>query len=113
MQDFFTIRDKSANENGATYTVDINKEHRVFEGHFPGNPVLPGVISMLMVRRCAEEMLGIESHFCNIKDIKYLQPIIPDGRPLTVNVSCAEKTVTADIASADGEGLMKMKGTLA
>ena len=113
MQDFFTIRDKALTENGASFQVEINQQHHVFDGHFPGNPVLPGVVSMLMVRRCAENLLGIQSYFNNVKDIKYLQTIIPDGRPLTVNVACADKVVTAEIISADGVAMMKMKGTLA
>lgn len=113
MNNLFTILSKNVTETGAIFSVMIDGNHRVFEGHFPGNPVLPGVMSMLIVRKCAEDMLGIKSHFAAIKDIKYLQTIIPDGRPLTVNVACADKVVTADIASADGTALMKMKGTLA
>ncbi len=114
MNNLFTIKSKIEEANGAaTFTVAIDGTHRVFDGHFPGNPVLPGVMSMLIVRRCAENILGIKSYFAAVKDIKYLQPIIPDGRDVTVHVSCADKVVTADIASADGTALMKMKGTLA
>ncbi|MCQ2203035.1 MAG: hypothetical protein MJZ15_01185 [Bacteroidales bacterium] len=113
MNTLFTIDSKTLTDSGATFTVSIDGNHRVFEGHFPGNPVLPGVMSMLIVRKCAEDILGIKSHFASIKDIKYLQTIIPDGRPLTVNVSCSEKVVSADIISADNIPLMKMKGTLA
>lgn len=113
MENIFRITNKALTENGASYTIEIDPKHKVFEGHFPGNPVLPGVVSLLMVRRCAEEMLGLKSHFASIKDIKYLQAIIPDGTPLTVNISCAEKTVTGEILSTESVCLMKMKGTLA
>lgn len=113
MNTLFTIASKSVTENGATFTVMLDANHRVFDGHFPGNPVLPGVMSMLIVRKCAEDILGIKTHFGAVKEIKYLQTIIPDGNSLTVNVACAEKVVTADISSSEGVALMKMKGTLA
>lgn len=113
MDKLFTISAKTPTENGATFTVMLDAKHRVFDGHFPGNPVLPGVMSMLIVRKCAENILGIKTYFGAVKEIKYLQTIIPDGTPLTVNVSCADKVVTADIASSEGVALMKMKGTLA
>lgn len=114
MNNLFTIKSTTQEPNGsATFVVTINAGHRVFEGHFPGNPVLPGVMSMLIVRKCAEQMLGIKSYFATIKDIKYLQPIIPNGDDVEVHVSCAEKVVTADMTTTDGTALMKMKGTLA
>lgn len=112
MNTIFSIKSMQTTESGAQFSVEIDGSHRVFDGHFPNNPVLPGVVSLLMVRRCAEKMLGYESYFGSVKEIKYLQPIIPNGRPLTINLTCADKTVSGEIASADGELLMKMKGTL-
>jgi len=28
--------------------IALNKDHPVFEGHFPGNPILPGVCTVKM-----------------------------------------------------------------
>ena len=114
MNSLFAIKSQSANApTDATFVVSINGEHRVFNGHFPGNPVLPGVMSMLIVRRCAEQILGIKSYFASVKEIKYLQPIIPNGTDISVHISCADKVVSAHIDDAEGNALMKMKGTLA
>ncbi len=113
MNNLFTIKSQATTDTDSTFTISINGNHRVFGGHFPGNPVLPGVMSMLIVRKCAEQILGIKSYFAAVKEIKYLQPIIPNGTDISVHVSCDDKVVSAHIDDAEGNALMKMKGTLA
>jgi len=47
------------------------KEHPIFEGHFPGNPILPGVIQV--------EMMAQVSSFA-------LMSVVPDWENLNMNV---------------------------
>lgn len=31
--------------------ISINEQHDVFKGHFPGNPIMPGVCMMQIIKR--------------------------------------------------------------
>lgn len=113
MNDFFTIVSKNSISEGAySYVVELNAGHKVFEGHFPGNPIVPGVMSMMMIRMLAEESLGRTTRYTVVKDCKYLQTIIPDGTALTVNVTTDGTALSGEIFSADSVCLMKIKGTI-
>lgn len=56
--DFFTITGLS--KDGASFRAQLvlNAGHRIFEGHFPGQPVVPGVCLMQMVQEVVETALG-------------------------------------------------------
>ncbi|MCQ2200918.1 MAG: hypothetical protein MJZ27_02390 [Bacteroidales bacterium] len=99
------------------YKATINPDSHIFQGHFPGNPVVPGVMSVWLVRNCAGMMLNREfSNFHTIKEVKYVSPIKPESSPVTVNLTLAadgeEPTVAAEISDKDGNLLVKLKGTL-
>lgn len=114
MNNLFDIISKSNTaESTYTYVVKLNKQHRVFEGHFPGNPIVPGVMSMMMIRMLVEDVIGRKTRFTAVKDCKYLQPIVPSDEPLTINFNTDGTAVNAEIVTSEGVGLMKIKGTIA
>lgn len=113
MEEFYSILGRADEAGATTFEVMINKEHRVFEGHFPGNPVVPGVMTMMMVRELAEQLTNEKTHFAQVGQCKYSAMIVPDGKPIKVRVALKEKTVQADVMSTEGESLMKIKATLA
>lgn len=113
MNHFFKITSKRTLAEGSyTYVVDINANHRVFAGHFPGNPIVPGVMSMMMVRMLAEDAMERVTHYATVKDCKYLQTIIPNGTPLTVNITTDGTNLSGEILSSEGVALMKIKSIL-
>ena len=113
MNDFFKILESKTADGCHEFIVDINKEHKVFEGHFPGNPVVPGVMSMMMIRKCAETIIGRKTRFATISQCKYHNVIIPDGRKKTIKVSVDETlTLKGEINDETGAALLTIKGTL-
>lgn len=46
---FFTLESGEKNGNSATYRCRLHPEAPVFKAHFPGFPVLPGVLTLKMV----------------------------------------------------------------
>lgn len=107
--DIFRIEKQETVGDEVVSTVIINREHDVFKGHFPGNPILPGVVSMQMVRECAG---GADTFFSYVKEVKYLQPIIPDGGELLVTTKRTGNEVIGSIAKVDGTQMMKIRATL-
>lgn len=115
MDDFFSIISNTTNESGAhVFTVDLNKSHSIFEGHFPGKPVVPGVLTLMMVRKCAEKAAGLGlTRISFVKEAKYIAPIRPDGRKVVITFTIDDsKNVKADVGSDDGEVYTKVRMTL-
>jgi len=66
----------------------FSAEAPVFAGHFPGNPLLPGVFQLEMTRVVAEMLLGATLAIREVVKAKFTSPIVPgetvqvDLRPL-------------------------------
>jgi len=65
-----------------TATVKLDPGHAIYDGHFPGNPVVPGVCQVQMVREVAESLLGVRGMLCTASNIKFLNMIVPSANPL-------------------------------
>lgn len=116
MDDFFSIISSTADESGAyVYTLALNEKHSIFEGHFPGKPVVPGVLTLMMVRKCAEKAASLgHTRISFVKEAKYIAPIRPDGRDVVITFTIDEaKNIKADVASDDGQTYTKVRMTLA
>jgi 3-hydroxyacyl-[acyl-carrier-protein] dehydratase len=70
---------------GIANTVLVPPQHPAFEGHFPGAPLLPGVVLLDEVLRVVEEQRpnGGAATGWTIATAKFLQPVRP-GDTLTV-----------------------------
>ncbi len=74
---FFTISDKLVNGNELTVMLTINKDHRIFEGHFPGQPVVPGVCMMQIILELMEQVTEKRLKLLTAQDMKFLAVINP------------------------------------
>jgi 3-hydroxyacyl-[acyl-carrier-protein] dehydratase len=61
--------------------VTLNPAHPIFSGHFPGQPVLPGVCMLEMVKEILEELLQQKLRISKGPQIKFLSMIISDKDP--------------------------------
>ncbi len=55
---FYTVTELTKGENAVDATIKLNASHAIFEGHFPNNPVTPGVVEMEIVKEILS--LGLE-----------------------------------------------------
>lgn len=78
LNDFYTIARKEPSEGVLKAMVSINKNHRIFEGHFPGLPVVPGVCMLQMVREIMEDYTGKELNIKEADNMKFLSVINPE-----------------------------------
>lgn len=81
-----------------TYSFDGSLE--VFKGHFPDQPMLPGVVQMEMIRFLMKKQKGMDFKINYIKKTKFLQPIFPDEQ------------ITVEIKSQEKNHVMKVNGKL-
>ncbi len=70
--------DSLSHQDGVLKAVlGIDKSHQVFEGHFPGQPVLPGAVMLQMVKEVLESSLGYTIRLKKADQIKFLGLIDP------------------------------------
>lgn len=79
LNDLFTIThiEIQPEESEARAWVQLNPEHSVFDGHFPGQPVLPGVCTLHIIKEVAAAITGKELMLNQSHTIKFLSPIDP------------------------------------
>ncbi len=70
---------------GATYRVAILPECNVYEGHFPGDPVCPGVCNIETIKECAMLLTGETLRYAGIKQCRLTALATPTACP-EVNV---------------------------
>ena len=78
--------DGDANAFKVDASLTFQHEFPAFSGHFPGNPVLPGIIQLASVRMLAARFLNHSLVPSTLSNIKFREMIRP-GQPVNISVS--------------------------
>ncbi|MEI6766268.1 MAG: 3-hydroxyacyl-ACP dehydratase [Bacteroidota bacterium] len=78
LNDFFTITGIESVDDKNIVSVELNKSHTIYDGHFPGNPVVPGVCQTQMIKEALESIIGSKLRMTTANEIKYLAVINPE-----------------------------------
>ncbi|HXS36317.1 MAG TPA: hypothetical protein VN721_06420 [Flavipsychrobacter sp.] len=89
MNNFYTIKDEQRGENSFSCKVSFDASHDIFKGHFPDQPVVPGVCMMEIVKELLQKQIGKKLWLRNAGNVKFLQLITPDVEPV-INISWNE-----------------------
>ncbi len=91
--DFYKVNSTQKIEEGK-YKVEIslNQNHDIFNGHFPGNPVTPGVCMMQIVKETTEGLLQKKLSLTSANNIKFMAIINPFENPdLVLDLDISQK----------------------
>ncbi|MBL7766641.1 MAG: hypothetical protein JNJ58_11135 [Chitinophagaceae bacterium] len=77
LNDFFYIHELKASEHEVLAAVSINTEHRILDGHFPAQPVVPGVCMIEMLKEVLEKSLQVKLRLETSTMIKFLTLFAP------------------------------------
>ena len=99
------------------FTIKINSVHEIFKGHFPNMPVMPGVCSLLIIKRLVSEIVEKQLVFSNIRECKFIAAILPDKcdvADIKIAISKEENDIYKVVSEIIYEGkiVMKLKGYL-
>ncbi|MHB9100920.1 MAG: 3-hydroxyacyl-ACP dehydratase FabZ family protein [Sulfuricella sp.] len=81
--------------NTTHWTVPLN--HPAFAGHFPGTPILPGVVLLDVALQIIAKTSGIALDLCEISSVKFLSPASPGDELLIQHSISASGTIRFDI----------------
>lgn len=77
----YQITGKESSEHGISYGIALQASHEIYQAHFPGEPVTPGVCIIQMVKELAEEHLGVQMEIKAVKNVKFLSVLSPVEHP--------------------------------
>ncbi len=101
IEGLYIIKELKNTDSAITAKITLNANHEIFEGHFPDNPIMPGVCMMQIIKELIEEVLLKELFLQTSTNIKFMAKINPETHPdLLLNISYNEE-----------DGFLKIKNT--
>ena len=87
LQDFYKILDRKGPVTGTTpsnkpvekyrFSLELNPAHQVYQGHFSGNPVVPGVCQVQMISELLSIVTGVPLRLTQADNVKLLKNWLP------------------------------------
>ncbi|WP_347051536.1 3-hydroxyacyl-ACP dehydratase [Flavobacterium olei] len=103
LKDFYKVLSNDKTED-SKYKIRIlvNADHEVFNGHFPGNPIMPGVCMIQIIKELTESITESSLMIETLSNVKFMALINPEVNP--------ELLLELDITTTE-DGLVKVKNT--
>ena len=107
-------------ENINKIIKNVNEDEYYFKGHFPGNPIMPGVlITEALAQTGAVAVLSLEENkgknalFGGINNLKFKKQVVPGNRlKLEVKIIKRKGPIGIGEAIATVDGKIAVKGEL-
>jgi len=102
IKELYSIQSFRETDGSVEASVKLNKDHEVFKGHFPGNPIMPGVCTIQMVKELTEKALGKELFLSVVSNVKFMAIINPEKN----------ETIQIMLNISEEDGAIKVKNTV-
>lgn len=117
IKDFYElISTTPQGEDAYEVVVNLNKDSTVYAGHFPDQPVAPGVCLTQMVKEVANGIIGKNWALREVRQIKFLAMVDPNQTPsltLDLKLQPSDNDCKLTCTAKDGEtSYFKIIGTL-
>jgi len=80
LNNFYTVLRSAIQDQERTVFITIHPDHPVFEGHFPGQPIVPGVCMVQIVKELLEQQEGKNLFLRESSQMKFLQLLTPSEK---------------------------------
>ncbi|MCF6306409.1 MAG: 3-hydroxyacyl-ACP dehydratase [Flavobacteriaceae bacterium] len=101
IEGLYKVDELISSETEITAKIRLNAAHDIFKGHFPGNPIMPGVCMMQIIKELTEKELSKKLLLQTSTNIKFMAKINPEIHPnLVLNISYSEE-----------DGILKLKNS--
>jgi 3-hydroxyacyl-[acyl-carrier-protein] dehydratase len=81
MNDYFHIESCKVEGDETLFEVTLLPDYCAYKGHFPENPVSPGVCNIQMIKECAQLLTGKRLFLSHIAKCRFSAVITPQKTP--------------------------------
>ena len=98
LENFYTSGPATSTDS-VTWTVPVrlNAGHPLYEGHFPEQPVVPGVCLLQLIRECAEAIRKQRLQYTLVNSCKFLSALDPNQSPELLLTLTLKETETGTL----------------
>jgi len=103
LENFYEISSMEGSEDDGLFDfqVRINSSHPIFKGHFPDNPVMPGVCMLQIIKEITEEIVHSKLFMQKCANVKFMALINPE-----INA-----VLQLHLSISQNEGIVKVRST--
>jgi 3-hydroxyacyl-[acyl-carrier-protein] dehydratase len=88
LNNLYFVRSRQVSNNAVNALIVFNEDHDIFKGHFPGQPVVPGVCMIQVIRELTEAATNLRLCIPEADNIKFLSVIDPrENKNIQVDIS--------------------------
>ena len=91
---FYSLTNFNFDNNQLKAVIELNAEHDVFKGHFPNNPVVPGVCMLQILKELVEKATETKLYIKECSNVKFMALINPEVH--------SELKIVIDMNAIDG-----------
>jgi 3-hydroxyacyl-[acyl-carrier-protein] dehydratase len=103
LKDFYKVlSQEKTTDSKYSITILVNEKHEIFKGHFPGNPIMPGVCMIQIIKELTEKITESTLMIQTLANVKFMALINPENNP--------ELSLELDITTTE-DNLVKVKNT--
>ena len=106
----YTIEGQQSAEGTISYGIRLQPDHIIYQAHFPGEPITPGVCVVQIAKELLEEHLQRPLAIKAVKNVKFLAAVSPLEHPQVRytfrQIQDTPEAVTAQVDVADGDTSM-------
>lgn len=77
LNSLYTIVSDVKGEGKHDFLISLDKAHFIYQAHFPGEPITPGVCIMQIAKELLEVSTDLKLNLTSVKNIKFLRIISP------------------------------------
>jgi 3-hydroxyacyl-[acyl-carrier-protein] dehydratase len=111
--DFFTIGSIKKEDDSFRVLLELNAAHKIFEGHFPGQPIVPGACLLQMVSEVTASVSGRKDlrllRADHLKFIAFIDPDVQEILEMRFTYRIKEDSViivSGDLAASNSADLL-------
>jgi 3-hydroxyacyl-[acyl-carrier-protein] dehydratase len=93
LNNLYRILRKNCSNSFVQYDIRLEASHHIYQVHFPGNPITPGVCIIQTVKELLECHLNRLLNIQKVKNVKFLSVISPLETP---DVTCLFTSIVMD-----------------
>ncbi len=101
---YYEVKQWSGTPEEGHFDIEILATSSVFEGHFPGRPICPGVCGIAIIRNCAAMLVNCPLTISAIKQCRFVEVATPQ--------KAGHQTLDIKLTKADEEGTYKAEAIM-